>query len=189
MVFDCVWDTVFNGAAFETSSNFKLEKKKKFISNECNKKCYINFLHNLTYSFNSSPKIASCTHFRYDFWILSAGMVRLRVNDTTKMYCFVDDVSLKYIFDIVDKHSTPIVTTDGPYDFTFLIQMDAFDWPNCSNRAMQSRGKRYNIILHRQSSNSIWYMYCSMLILFLIPSAKFHSRLSCLCHTAAVEYV
>lgn len=45
----------------------------------------------MTHLFISPRKMASFTHLIYDFWILSAGTERFRVNETTKTLVFVDD--------------------------------------------------------------------------------------------------
>lgn len=98
----------------------------------------------LTYLLNSEFDIALCAHMRYDFWILSAGMERLRVKDMAKIFDLDNVVaSLKYSFDIVDKHFTPIVIENGPKDCTFFIQIDALIYSkfnkvkaqNCANKS------------------------------------------------------
>lgn len=68
--------------------------------------------------------IASCTHFKYWRWILSAGIDKFCVYDTTIVRDLVIVFAFKYNFDIIDKHLTPFAAADGPYDLTFLIQID-----------------------------------------------------------------
>lgn len=57
--------------------------------------------------------------------MLSAGIDKFRVYETTNVRDLVNVRSFKYNFDIIAKHLTPTFAADGPYDFTFLIQIDA----------------------------------------------------------------
>lgn len=107
----------------------------------------------MTYLFISPVIIALCTHRRYDFWIVSAGMVRLRVNDTTKISDRSDfDTPWKYNFDIVDKHFTPMSIVDGPYDFTFFIQIDAFEFSKFNKKMMQYCSRKSLMIARKTNT-------------------------------------
>lgn len=78
-------------------------------------------------------------------------MGRLRVKDTTKIFDLDNaDTSLKYSFDMVDKHFTPIVIDDGPKDCTFFIQIDAFKYSKFNNEKMQNCDNK-SLMIARQT--------------------------------------
>lgn len=78
-------------------------------------------------------------------------MERLRVKDTTKVFGLDNvDTSLKYSFDMVDKHFTPIVIEDGPKDCTFFIQIDAFIYSKFNKERAQNCASK-SLMIARQT--------------------------------------